>query len=284
MSRIFGTVVAVIVAIVVAFAALGSWYTVDEGERAVTLRYGKVVGTAPAGLHWKTPFIDSIKRVSVQSHSLKYSNVAAYSWDQQPATMNVSVTYRIPESEVTTLYSMYGSRRGIQERLVERKVLGEVKNVFGKYTANRTVQELDIMAQDILESLRKSVEGQPIIIEGVQIEGVAFSRAYEESIELRMKAGVEVASRQQNLETERINAEIAVTQAQGRADSVKAEAEAKAYATLVQGEAEAEAIRARGEALKENRQLVDLIAAEKWNGELPTTMVPNAALPFVSVR
>lgn len=49
------------------------------------------------------------------------------------------------------------------------------------------------------------------------------------------------------------------------------------------GEAEAAAIRSKGEALKENRQLVDLTAAEKWNGVLPTTMTPSGSVPFVKV-
>jgi len=39
----------------------------------------------------------------------------------------------------------------------------------------------------------------------------------------------------------------------------------------------------RPEALKENRQLVELTAAEKWNGVLPTTMTPSGSVPFVKV-
>jgi regulator of protease activity HflC (stomatin/prohibitin superfamily) len=36
---------------------LGSWYTVDQGERGVILRNGAVVGTAEPGLHFKMPLI-----------------------------------------------------------------------------------------------------------------------------------------------------------------------------------------------------------------------------------
>mgnify|MGYP000016361049 CR=1 FL=1 len=31
-------------------------------------------------------------------------------------------------------------------------------------------------------------------------------------------------------------------------------------------------------------QLVGLTAAEKWNGQLPTTMVPGSAVPFIGVK
>ena len=59
----------------------------------------------------------------------------------------------------------------------------------------------------------KAVVG-PVVIDGVQIENIDFSDAYEKSIEDRMKAEVVIATRKQNLETEKIQAQIAVTQAQ----------------------------------------------------------------------
>lgn len=60
--------------------------------------------------------------------------------------------------------------------------------------------------------MRKAVVG-PVVIDGVQIENIDFSDAYEKSIEDRMKAEVAIATRKQNLETEKIQAQIAVTQA-----------------------------------------------------------------------
>ena len=34
---------------------LGSFYTVDEGERGVVIRTGEITGVATPGLHWKLP-------------------------------------------------------------------------------------------------------------------------------------------------------------------------------------------------------------------------------------
>jgi hypothetical protein len=52
----------------------------------------------------------------------------------------------------------------------------------------------------------------------------------------------------------------------------------------LQGDAEAHAINARGKALRDNPSLVELVQAEKWNGVLPTTMVPGSAVPFINVK
>jgi hypothetical protein len=44
------------------------------------------------------------------------------------------------------------------------------------------------------------------------------------------------------------------------------------------------AIEARAKALGTNPNLVTLVQAERWNGVLPTTMVPGSSVPFVSVK
>ncbi|HLX13811.1 MAG TPA: hypothetical protein VKS24_01225 [Bradyrhizobium sp.] len=52
----------------------------------------------------------------------------------------------------------------------------------------------------------------------------------------------------------------------------------------VTSEAEAAAIEAGAKALGTNPNLVTLVQAERWNGVLPTTMVPGSGVPFVSVK
>lgn len=63
---------------------------------------------------------------------------------------------------------------------------------------------------------------------------------------------------------------------------LEAYAEAAAKAIKLRGEAEAAAIDARGKALRDNPALVALTQAERWDGKLPTTMVPNGSVPMLS--
>lgn len=74
-----------------------------------------------------------------------------------------------------------------------------------------------------------------------------------------------------------------VTQAEGAAEARIAEARAQAEATILAGEAEAQAIRAKGEALRDSPELIALVTAEAWNGQLPTTMPPGGTVPFINV-
>lgn len=78
----------------------GSFYTVDEKERAVVLRNGAFMEVADPGLHWKIPFIDSAKAISIQNNATKWDGLQAYSRDQQAATLSVSVSWHVPAGEV----------------------------------------------------------------------------------------------------------------------------------------------------------------------------------------
>lgn len=261
----------------------GSFYTVDQGERGVILRNGAVVGTAEPGLGFKLPVFDKVVKISVQNRSQVYDKVATYSRDQQPADITLSVSYHLPADQVSKIYAEYGGEEGIVSRLIDRRVYEQVKNVFGQFNAVTAIQERARLNADTEAAIRKSVLG-PVIIDSVQIENIDFSDAYEQSIENRMLAEVEVQKIRQNAEREKVQAQITVTQANARADAVRAEAEANAAATRLAGEAEADAIRAKGAALRDNPSLISLTAAEKWDGRLPNTMVPGSAMPFIGVK
>ena len=115
--------------VLILFLAFGSWFQVDQGERGVVLRNGKLVRVAEPGLDFKTPFIDNVSVVSVRDHTFVFENLEAYSYDQQPATLRVSVTYRVPAERVAELYSEYGTINNLQGRVLERKTPDAVKRV-----------------------------------------------------------------------------------------------------------------------------------------------------------
>jgi regulator of protease activity HflC (stomatin/prohibitin superfamily) len=260
----------------------GSFYTIDSGDRGVLLRNGAVVGTAEPGLGFKLPIIDAVKEISIRSNARRYEGVAAYSKDQQTAELIISVNYRLPADQVEQIYSEYGGEEGVLTRLLDRQVYNEVKNVFGKYNAVTAINERGRLVADVQIALQNIVDG-PIVIESVQIENIDFSNAYEDSIEARMLAEVEVQKVKQNAEREKVQAEIAVIQAQAQADSQLAQAKAAAEATRLRGDAEAAAIRAKADALRDNAGLIALTQAERWDGKLPTTMIPGSTVPFMDV-
>lgn len=281
------------VALFVMSIIFGAWYTIDEGERGVVLRTGKVIDTAEPGLHFKLPFFDSVVKLSTQTRKVVYTKMATYSNDQQLAYLEISVNYRIDPSLVQEVYSTFGSEQNMTERLISPKVFQETKVVFGGYTAAKAIQKRGELNAEINELVAKSIKG-PVTIESLQVEDISFSQSYETSIERRMQAEVEVQQVRQNADREKIQAEIVRTKAQAEADSKVAQAEAEAKAIKTKGDAEAYAIEARGkadalsiaakgQALRDNPSMINLLTIERWSGSLPKQMIPGATVPFINL-
>jgi len=278
-----GSAVGGAAALILLIVFFGSWYTVDETERGVLLRNGALVGVVDPGLSFKTPFIETVKLISTQSQVSAYENLQAYSKDQQSAQLKVSVSWHVAPSDVAKLYTQFKDIEGIRDRLISRQVPTQVENVFGQFNAVAAVQNRVQLVNDISDAIKAAITG-PVMIDSVQVENIDFSDAYEKAIEARMAAEVQVKTREQQLATEQVQAQIRVTQAQAEADAQLAQAKADAQATELRGRAEAEAIKARAQALASNQNLVELTKAERWNGVLPTTVLPSGSLPFIDVR
>ena len=56
---------ALIVSLVLFIVLSSGFYTIDETEQVIVTQFGKPVGepVVHAGLHWKTPFIQTVNRV-----------------------------------------------------------------------------------------------------------------------------------------------------------------------------------------------------------------------------
>jgi regulator of protease activity HflC (stomatin/prohibitin superfamily) len=256
-------------ALLAVYVIFASWYQVDQGERAIVLRFGAIVGEAGPGPHLKAPFIDTVRKVTVQNQTRRYQNLEAYSRDQQPANLTISVTYVV--SDPSAIYEQYGDLEGAVMRLIDPRVMSGTKSIFGTYDAVRAIQERAALNRDFNDIVASAIT-VPINVISVQIENIDFSEAYEQSVEQRMLAQVEIQRREQNLRTVEVEAQIARTRAEGEAEAIR-----------LRGEAEASAIRARADALRANADLVQLQAVEKWDGKLPATMVPGSALPFINL-
>jgi len=259
----------------------GFFFTVEQGQAGVVLRFGKLESIEQPGVGFKLPFIEKVLLMSVRTEKVSFLPIEAYSKDIQAANLQISVNFHIDPAKVADIYTNLGLN--YEDRVIVPTTLRITKEVFGQFNAQNIIAERAQLGQQISARLRDELAPHGIEFESFQLEDVSFSNDFEQSIEARMQAEVEVARLRQNLEREKVQADIARTQAAGQADSLRAQAQAEADAIAVKGAAEAKVIQARGEALRANPEMIRLTQAERWNGVLPTTMVPNGALPMMDV-
>lgn len=262
----------------------GSWYTVDEGERAVILTNGSFSEISGPGLHFKAPFFQSARFITVRNENVRYEKLSTYSFDQQTAEIAISVNFQINPEDVETIYRQYGSEDNAVSRVLNPRVYEQLKNVFGQYTAQRAIQERGKLNSDITKALQAALVGTGMTILSAQIENIDYSDSYEQAVEASATAKADIERAKSELARVEQEAQQKVKQAEAEATAKKLQADADAYATSAAGKATAEAIRERGAALRDNPDLVDLVAAEKWNGVLPSSMVPGSSVPFINLN
>lgn len=278
-------VIAIIVGIGICILLLltSSWYTVDEGERGILLTNGRVTDVVSSGLHFKIPFFQSVAKMSTRTVTIRGDKLAMYSFDQQTAELYISVTYHIAPEQVKDVYTRYG-KDGIYHNGIQPRVNEVSKTVFGQFTASRAIQEREKLNQEMNIAIKRELSGVPAIIENIQIENVDFSETYERAVEQAAKAKADVERAKSELARVEQEAQQKVKNAEAEAAATKARAEADAYSIKIQGEAEAEVIRQRGQALKDNPAMIELIKAERWDGKLPQTIVPGSTMPFMEIK
>jgi regulator of protease activity HflC (stomatin/prohibitin superfamily) len=306
-SNLLYSIIVALIGLLGLTVLLGSWYTIDQTQRGVLLRNGAFVEVVQPGLHFKWPIIDAVVKIDMQTHTHTWNKMEAYSADQQPAFLKVSVTLHVAADKVPEMYSRFrGDQQAAIDRVIAPHIAQQTKIVFGQYTAARAITARGQLNADSAKALSDAIAYDPVfLIESVQIEDIAFSPDYIKSVEQRMQAEVEVQRLRQNLEREKVQADIVVTQARAKADAVRADAQAQSDAIRFRGEADAAAIKARGtgeasaieargaaeatairakaEALGQNPQFVTLLQAERWDGKLPITMVPGGSVPMLNL-
>lgn len=134
--------------------AFGSVYTIDQSQRGALLLNGAYVATVGPGLHFKLPFLQSVRVVDVQTHTRTYEQVNSYSADQQPADIKVRVTFHIDPASIEQLYSKFGvDQEVVGKRLLDPRVAQELKVVFGRYTAVSAIQDRDTLNADAFTAI-----------------------------------------------------------------------------------------------------------------------------------
>ncbi|MCQ9124324.1 SPFH domain-containing protein [Rodentibacter caecimuris] len=274
---------------IIALSTACSPFSVDEGEIGLVTKYGEIVETKTAGLHWRSWLEDDtifstreqkIVLGKIDDSTDSVVGISAYTRDTQTVTTVLTITYKL--TDPVAVYKNYRTTENMINQLLEPRSRQALEVVFSDYTAQRALENRAKLTTDITAQIRDAVKDYPLEITAVQTV-IQFNKEYEKRVEESVQKNVAIQTAERELLIQQKQAEIIKVNAQAKADSEVIQAKADAEKVRLAGEAEAAAIRAKGEALKENRQLVELTAAEKWNGVLPATMVPNGTVPFVNV-
>jgi regulator of protease activity HflC (stomatin/prohibitin superfamily) len=151
--KVIGGVVAFLISLTVIF---GSWFTIAENQRGLLLRNGAFSAVVQPGLGFKLPWVDSIVRVDLQTFTYHYDKMEAYSADQQPAMLKVSVTLHIMPDRVRDFYFQHSADYDAAvRRIVATAVQQQTKIVFGQYNAATAISKRAQLNMDVQSAVER---------------------------------------------------------------------------------------------------------------------------------
>lgn len=245
----------------------GLFGTVGAGERGVHTRFNAVVGMKEQGLYFKLPFVDKVRKFNVKTQVVVYERenpLAAASRDLQDVQIASVVNYHLDPTSVGLIYTQYGREDVFEENVIRPAVRDTVKAVASQYTAEELVTKRAEFTDSVLKKLNERLSDNYVIVEQVNITNFQFSQSFTQAIEAKVTA-------EQN-----------ALAAKNKLEQVKFEAQQQ----VEKAKAEAETIRIQAQAITQQggREYVNLEAVKKWNGILPTQMIPGSAVPFINLN
>ena len=149
-----GLVSGLVVAVVVIWGFMG-FYIVDEAERGVVLRFGKVLDdTVQPGLHWNPPIVDEVNLVNVSELNAKtYQNRAMLTTDENIIDIEVTVQYRIqdPVKYVIAVQNPERSLDNASESAIRHVVGGNSMEQILTTGRDRVVADVSTRLQDYMD-------------------------------------------------------------------------------------------------------------------------------------
>ena len=227
--------------VLVILLGFSSFFTVNEGERALVIRFGKVLKDGDVakvympGLNFKVPFIDSTRVLSARLQTLDGQADRFVTSEKKDLIIDSYVKWRIDNFEKFYLATNGGNIMQA-ESLLQRKITNGLRNEIG----NRTIKEIvsgqrgELMETALKRMARSSELG--ILVEDVRIKQINLPKEVSNSIFQRMSAERHAVAKEHR------------SQGYEQAEVIKAGVDAKVTIMLAGANRDARELRGEGDA------------------------------------
>ena len=232
----------ILLALAVLFC-ITSAFTVQEYERGIILRLGKMRTNAAGevtvlhpGLHFRVPFLDSIRLFDARLQTLEIQERTIVTIEKKHVIVDLFVKWRIDNfaNFFTSTRGDYGRAR----KLLEEKIIDGVRAEFGRRTIREVVSG---ERQEVMDALRADAQ------KNAEVLGVEVIDARVKRIDLPSEVSSNVFERMRS-ERQRVAAEHRA-EGNSKGETIKAKADAKVTVIVATAEQESKQRRGEGDAI-----------------------------------
>ena len=167
-------IIIAVVAVLLVIVAVNSVYVVKENQAACTFRFSEIINTEEnAGLHFKIPFLDSVKYFSKATQLYDIPPSEVYTSDKQTMTVDCYILWSI--SDPQQFYRALGTTSVAEERL-DAITYTALKIALGNLAQADIINMNDgAERNEIYESIATNVDNQAKTY-GIKVEDVKIKR------------------------------------------------------------------------------------------------------------
>ncbi|QPG05895.1 protease modulator HflC [Salinimonas marina] len=233
----------VIVLILLVALASGSLFVVREGERSIVIQFGKVQRDGDTGdtrvfepgLHFKLPFIDSVKTLDARIQTLDDAPDRFVTSEKKDLIVDSYVKWKI--DDFARYYLSTGGNKMQAEALLKQKVNNGLRSEFGTRTIRQIVSgERSALMNQAMEQASTSSDELGIEIVDVRVKQINLPTEVSNSIFQRMRAERAAVAREHRSE------------GQEQAEVIRADIDAKVTVMLADAKRNARQVRGEGDA------------------------------------
>jgi len=212
----------------------GSLYVVKETERAVVLRFGRLiqVGTEP-GLHVKIPLADEVRKFDARVLTLDSQPESFYTLEKKRLIVDSYAKWRI--DDVENYYRATGGDETIAQNRLSARINDGLRNQVGKRRLHEVVSgEREELMTELTAELNEAVkQSLGIQVVDVRVKRIDLPPEVSDAVFNRMSAEREKLAREYR--------------SQGKEQAEKIRADADRQVIILEAEAYRDAERTRGD-------------------------------------
>ena len=242
------SMVFIFLVIIIMLMVVTSCIKIVPQEHAYVLeRLGTYQDTWPAGLHFKTPFIDRVaRRVNLKEQVVDFPPQPVITKDNVTMQIDSIVFFRITDAKLYT----YGVENPIMA--IENLTATTLRNIIGELELDSTLTSRDTINTNITAILDQATDRWGIKVERVELKNIIPPREIQDAMEKQMKA--ERERREKILQAEG-DKKSQILVAEGEKESQILRAQAKKESQILEAEAEKQAMILKADAVREQKIL-----------------------------
>lgn len=171
------TIIVIIIVIVLAGLRI-----VQQYQKGVVFRFGKVIGVKEPGLTWVVPLIDIVRKVDMRTITLPIPPQKIITRDNVSVDVSAVAYYKITDAvkSIVEIQSVINAINQIAQT--------SVRNIVGKFQLDEILSERETINGEITKVLDTHTEGWGVVVPVVEIKDIELPEGMQRAMAKQAEA------------------------------------------------------------------------------------------------